>query len=1094
MPLRAHFPVYLSSIFCSEIAAVIWQRAEFLRPQWLFQPFIFNVPRGVDDQLAATSRTHLNDGCFERTLIAYCAAYNIDTSNIRYTIDYECEDAPRFQLLAPTGSKDGSGYTALELVAVMRALRYNESFRAISFSGVKLNVLSHLRDPHEMDYDAMKTRAYASLHIPGQESLPVLSQELRALALKSTQLKRLDFSFCLTKDPAALERVADDDPGGGIAEAVFPLCRRQLTNVDWIVLNGIKLVDSDLDYLVDAASQKASHLRALEISHCDISIHNLNLLLSTLAAQEETLEAINISGVQGRLSPELFQQQIGYFANIRKINLSHVSAGDEPLIAPETLLNWRLEELCLSHMNVNEKTVQSIAAYLASPQSDRLWELRLDQCGLSGTDVAALLAGMVDDDEKDGRPPRRIHLHVSENRLHRNYSDLFDAIARDKTPTHLTMRMVEFQKEEHFRYLVDALRVNTTLKSLDISKASLPYDAGQETCQALQAMFEENTTLEQLDISGEYAHLEVARFGIGLNLALTGLKRNTTLKVLKIEHQKLGLQGANTLASVLEENDSLAEIHCANNDINLQSFTVLVNGLQRNRAVLYLPCMDRERELSLASVRREIEGVNEGGKNAGAGGAGGGKHYSSLKVSSLRRTLQSAASGMGMGMGMRSRSRSNSVGNKLTKQHSSSSQQRHNANGDRASTPGSDVPTPEARAVMRGLNKRWDEQVERLQRYLGRNYRLATAPATATDAAVANGDIHDDDDDDVAVVNGGDGNNDDERWEGGSDGRPATAASLGTVLRQMAMEPEDDAAEDEGVSSTGFGGTEQREAGKEGKGDEDENEGGLFMKTVSRMPSAHTKKDQYTNGSNTTTTKKSTTTSTNGTSRANSRKDPPPRTIDLGHELASSPPPPAAPPAPQFLRPEDRGVSGSSVPSSTRSTGSIAIARKPVPGGGSSGTAASSAVPAPAPAAGAGAGAGLRSPKSSGAVTVTTSNGNTADADRNININNKNGGDSRGASPSPSPGPGPGPGTGPGMGGRPASPFRALSFGLEEKLSKKMKKQKQKQKQQPPPQQQRDEPDEMSESPAAEPVGASSGHGGTAPRLEWTLPDLKLYE
>src|SRR5699024_3615603 len=125
---------------------------------------------------------------------------------------------------------------------------------------------------------------------------------------------------------------------------------------------------------------------------------------------------------------------------------------------------------------------------------------------------------------------------------------LFDAIGQNKTPTHLSMRMIDFKKEEHFRKLVEALRKNRTLQFLDISKASLPYDAGPETCKSLQRMFEENETLVDLDIGGESAHLDVARFGIGLNLALTGLKKNKSLKVLRIEHQKLGLQGANTLA------------------------------------------------------------------------------------------------------------------------------------------------------------------------------------------------------------------------------------------------------------------------------------------------------------------------------------------------------------------------------------------------------------------------------------------------------------------------------------------------------------------------------------------------------------------
>lgn len=686
-------------------------------------------------------------GCFDRTLIAYSAGYDIDTSNIRYTINHDCEDAPCFTLLPPA-SRQRQKYNALELLALMKALRYNECFSSISFNGINMDVLQDIRDFHTIDNDAMMTRSGVQINIPGQEKLSVLSQEIRALALKNKRLRRLDFSFCLTRTPDASKGTLD--PGCGIPEAIFPLCRRQLTNVDWVVLNGIKLGDSDLDYLVDAASQRASHLRALEVSNCGLSIHDLDLILGAMTAQETTLEAINISGLQGRLSPELFQQQIGYFGHIRKINLSQVSknTGPEPLIAPETLLTWRLEELSLSQTAMNEQTVDSISAYLSSSKSHTLREIHLNQCGLTGKDVAIFLHSMTG----NGREIRNLHLHVSENRLHTGYSLLFDSIAQNKTPTHLTMRMVEFQKEDHFRQLVEALRKNTSLKYLDLSKASLPYDAGPETCKALQMMFEDNNTLEELDISGEFAHLDVARFGIGLNMALTGLKKNTSLKILKIEHQKLGLPGASTLASVLEENTTLREVYCENNEINLQSFTVLVNGLQKNKTIFHLPSLDRDREYSLEKVRREIEMITRDTTQGGHSAA-----------SSIRRTIHAAVSSTGSG------------GNKLTKLPTHSLNASGGAFNPRvpsisttanaSSTAPPRLPSNDVLAVLRSLGQKWDAEVARLQRYLIRNYNLANGIDVSEDGTVAyEGAGYDD---------------------AASDGRPTTAASLGTFLEKL---------------------------------------------------------------------------------------------------------------------------------------------------------------------------------------------------------------------------------------------------------------------------------------------------------------------
>lgn len=730
-PLHDPFTLVLASVHSSDIVLWMRQLCEFLRPLWLRQPFDYIVPRELDNEELFPAPDLSEDyGCFDRTLIAYSAGYDVDTSNIRYMIDHECEDAPCFKLLPPA-SQTEQRYSALELLAVLRALRYNESFKSISFSGVNLDVLQDVRDVYGPDRDAQQARSGAPIKIAGQEGLSVLSQEIRALALKSKSLRRLDFSYCLTRSP-----VSDDgarDPGCGIPEAIFPVLRRQLTNVDWVVLNGIRLGESDLDYLVDAASQRTSHFRALEVSNCGLSVHDLDLVLSTITAQENTLESINISGVQGRLSPEVFQQQIGYFGHIRKIDLSRISrtSGPEPLIPPETLMNWRLEELSLSQTAVNAQTIDSIAAYLASDKSQSLRVLRLDQCGLTGEDVAVFLRSM---DHKPGKPSS-LHLHVSENRLDTGCSLLFESIARNETPTHLSMRMVDFKKEEHFRQLIEALRKNRTLKYLDISKASLPYDASPETCRALQRMFEENDTLEELDMSADCAPLDVARFGIGLNQALTGLKKNKSLKVLKIEHQKLGLQGANTLASVIEENNTLREVYCENNDINLQAFTVLVNGLQRNRSILHLPVMDRDREQTMERVRREFENRES-------------SHSQSTTTSSLRRSLHAAMHTAG--------------GNKLSK-HTPTQQYASSTSPSLASTNPSQQIHPDAQAVVQALSERWDMEIARLRRYLFRNYNLAQELNRSVERNYC-------DFDDAA-----------------SDGRPNTAASLTTMLEKMQL-------------------------------------------------------------------------------------------------------------------------------------------------------------------------------------------------------------------------------------------------------------------------------------------------------------------
>ena len=672
------FSIFLTSVHAAEAAQWIRQYSEYLRPLWTKQPYQFLIPRELDDEENALpfDPDEEDYGCFDRTLVAYSASYDINTSNIRYTVDLDVEDAPCFRLLPPASSKR---YSALELIAVMRSLRYNDSFRSISFSGVSLDALRDLRDPYGPDKDAFICRTGSRVAIPGQDKLSLLSQEIRALSLKSRCLRRLDFSYCLAPPTTT-------DSGSDIPEAIFPIIRREtLTCVDWVVLNGIKLGEADLDYLVDAASQKGSQLRALEVGNCGLSVHDLDLLMSTMVAQESALEAIDISGLQkGRLNPDTFQQYLGYFDRLRKLDLSSTwrTSGSTPLLTFDQLVRWRLEELYLNRTPVNRETVRAIAAYLASDESADLHVLQLNQCGMTGEDAAVIMRATTIHDHRG----RQLHLHINENRLDLACSCLSDAIARNQTPSRLSMKMIDFKKEEHFRELVEAVRRNKTLKFLDISKASLPYDAGPETCRSLQLMFEENDTLEELDISGESAHLDVALFGIGLNLALTGLKKNTCLRVLRIEHQRLGFQGASTLASVLEENTSLREVYCEFNEINLQSFTVLVKSLEmRNRSLLVLSCMDGDRIQALDKLRREID-------------------PSPTTTTTATTTMRRAAQ------------------NRLTRSVSSASTATINA---AMSDDNNNNNVVDVKRVMSSLSEKWDYVADCLSWYLLRNYYLA---------------------------------------------------------------------------------------------------------------------------------------------------------------------------------------------------------------------------------------------------------------------------------------------------------------------------------------------------------------------------------
>jgi hypothetical protein len=622
-PLQRSRTLFLASVSAQEIVARLYAAENYLRPECCHRLYKFNTPREMDALLGPRALSSDEEhSCLDRTLSAYCVAYGVNPANIRYTIDYACEDAPRFELLSPADARRPK-YLPLELLAIMRALRYNESFGGISFAGVSLDSLNGAHDPFGTELVCTRTKRGTPIKLSAEEltRASMLVQEIRALAALSRKLRYLDFSGCITssnrrrdhsRTPASSpedEMVPARDIGCGIVEALFPLCKHQTTNVDWICLNGIELSEMDIDYLVGAAVDKSCHFRAIELNRCGLGDRSMSLILDALRYQENTLESLEIAGNTARLNPASLDGQLGIFGFIRKLNLSQVSvtSGNEPLIQAETLLIWRLQELRFTGTTINDATVDAISTYLGHPQSAGLRQLCVDNTYITGRGVATLLYSLAGSDDEVAR---ELHLDISQSLLNKDGDLVASAISESRTPSQLSMRAIEFRDEGVFRKIIAAFAANRTTRYLDMSQAGLPGDASEDTCRALQKMFRENHTIVELDLSGDDSRLAASKFGPGINTALSGLAQNSALQVLRMEKQKLGVQGASALAEVLITNNTLTELHCDNNEIPLQGLTDLVNSVeQANTTLVHLPHMTDGRSAAVRAAKASIKAM-----------------------------------------------------------------------------------------------------------------------------------------------------------------------------------------------------------------------------------------------------------------------------------------------------------------------------------------------------------------------------------------------------------------------------------------------------------------------------------------------------
>lgn len=110
-----------------------------------------------------------------------------------------------------------------------------------------------VHDKYGSEYEPCATRSGRPIKLKSSDSKrPLLVLELRALALCSTKLRRMDFRESIVhkrKGGGDFANLGEESEGCGIVEAIMPLCRRGYTNVDWFDFSGIELVESDLEWL-----------------------------------------------------------------------------------------------------------------------------------------------------------------------------------------------------------------------------------------------------------------------------------------------------------------------------------------------------------------------------------------------------------------------------------------------------------------------------------------------------------------------------------------------------------------------------------------------------------------------------------------------------------------------------------------------------------------------------------------------------------------------------------------------------------------------------------------------------------------------------
>ncbi|KIH87216.1 leucine rich repeat domain containing protein [Sporothrix brasiliensis 5110] len=322
-PFKSPVGLELSSRHYRRIILTLTKADKFLKPAWPTQwqiQEVFHVAGLPTPQHIVAGEDF---GGFQRTLSAFYAAYRCNP--VDWEINWRTPFAPEFRVLPSVKGV----YTDLQLLAVLRALRYNDYFKSLSFCDVDLSGLLGKFDSSRKGNVAYLSRNASDqpegIIAPGQEAVSLEALDVascgladlhmkmlfQALSQSAWTLQMLDVSQNFGRAPAALIQQ--------FMESVGSLRQLNLASGITGTFEGELLPLEVLDRL--------EYLEVLDISNFKLnesSVNALETFLQTLSARQASMQnggygyslrrlVLNNCGITGHLAGRIFNAMAGLY-------------------------------------------------------------------------------------------------------------------------------------------------------------------------------------------------------------------------------------------------------------------------------------------------------------------------------------------------------------------------------------------------------------------------------------------------------------------------------------------------------------------------------------------------------------------------------------------------------------------------------------------------------------------------------------------------------------------------------------------------------------------------------------------------------------
>ncbi|KAF9432840.1 hypothetical protein BGZ76_010244 [Entomortierella beljakovae] len=553
--------ITFASARAREIIIAIRARVESLR--WLYPHGRKGIELSLSDEISkpipVPSKEYMPDLGFEDLLRAECFAMNVERksfSNVK--ID-------GFSItIGKVGdnSEPKRDYMVDEMKCLMRALRFNTTFKEISFKNISFATLQKSKTMKD------GTTRYGLR----------LDKEFYELVIGNPQLKVLDLRNCNldTSTIGSIGRAMRDGHSSGL-------------RLEYLDLFGNNASDgADVMTLAKGIVKHAGTLHCLDVGNCNITGDGINQIMHAFVANPDvashTLESFGIQGnEESKVNSFIFDMFLKHSMRLECLNISGLpSWSKSPILMAESLANCGgfLASLDLSGMAIHPSTLDQILTWISSPSFQSMKILKFEGCGLDGLQFASIL------DAVGQTQNSKVEVHAGKNLLS-DGNDLPDALvnalASGDAPTSLNLRQTCWS-EQALRQLFVSLGQNWCIKKLDLSAVSLASnrDPDVETCKLLGQMLSTTSSrLEELNLQGEETSILTSRMGKNLWRSFYGVGQSRYLTRLDVRRNRFRDEGAHAIAEALRTNQSLVWLDMDENDVTLDGFNAILSAFHQ---------------------------------------------------------------------------------------------------------------------------------------------------------------------------------------------------------------------------------------------------------------------------------------------------------------------------------------------------------------------------------------------------------------------------------------------------------------------------------------------------------------------------------